>query len=814
MHPNDNHIPQPLQQPPDLFALMRLCGIPKFNGTLGALLWCPRCKGRPTKITDKDKPRGHIESLRIYLNTYNEVLMRWHRCGLAGTALNLYYSQSGRSWSGITESLKQACVFGNDSIPSSWILRAKRWEKFAAFFETAKGIFRHELRRGKIDKLVFGEVGMASAIQLERCLPGIRLVSGWGKTNMFLIELRRSIYGHPIRIVLRHAKLGQTVAYFDFEPSEPIQLMFPEWALYSDWSEEIVTFSDLRLAGELHEIVSNPPQGECPALAWIADCHRPILDDLPCRTVRYLPSPTEGPELALAFNQPGVEALIRSENALETVASDVIARNPEPASAIAYLQAVLQKPWIAPVAAQRLTEAVAARLGKDAFALIARSGASDRVLPFTLKGTTYLCRNGIYVKRKGKGEWQPATNFSLRIEESYGDEDEKIFHRMLLFMENNSTTITISNEELQNGVLLRKKIVSRAFEGGFKEVPRVCDPNDLKRLPSIVQATQLAQPIKRENAVALGFVDGRFHGPNFTVTSAGVAIYPTKTKPKKQQSWILSEKCWEPVDYHLNGRANEFATWLDELDEKTKRMVGVVIQSALMWLHRGGRGLSSYLLLSSDAHLDLLSHLTGIVPIDVGRGPREHSGLPRLMHSTYWKPEQFKRQGRVVAALEDQHHKISDQITVVLHNTSQTENIAPPAGILSLFVHACIGTKTVENAAEKLVRLVECPKLRTRFHSSLKASSCYVASSEDYLDAFLSALTVLPDINQYCLNKKGQILLKRAVVKKLNHDHDFHFRETRLIEELRKRYLLDQPARYGREQVPVFKLPREALAMV
>ena len=131
---------------------------------------------------------------------------------------------------------------------------------------------------------------------------------------------------------------------------------------------------------------------------------------------------------------------------------------------------------------------------------------------------------------------------------------------------------------------------------------------------------------------------------------------------------------------------------------------------------------------------------------------------------------------------------------------------------MSLLTHACIGTRTVEHAAEKLAFLAECPKLRVSFHTLLKASARYSATKGAYLDAFFSALAVLPHIDHYLLQKRGKTLLKRAVVKTLNQDHDFHFRETRLIEELRERYPLEQPARYGREQVPVFQLPEGAFA--
>jgi hypothetical protein len=38
--------------------------------------------------------------------------------------------------------------------------------------------------------------------------------------------------------------------------------------------------------------------------------------------------------------------------------------------------------------------------------------------------------------------------------------------------------------------------------------------------------------------------------------------------------------------------------------------------------------------------------------------------------------------------------------------------------------------------------------------------------------------------------------------------------EPRRIEELRERYAFDQPARHGREGVPVFRLPPEVFAKV
>ena len=352
-------------------------------------------------------------------------IVRCHNCGLAGTALELYRSVSKLTWEDITESLQEARVFGTDPVPKDWIKRAQQWEKFSIMFEKAKAWYRRLARNGQIEEFAFGEVGLSSAYQLERTLPGVKLVSRWGGTAMMTVELYRSILGLPTHVLIRKKKTNRPVASFAFHPPEPLHLMVPDWALYRDWSEELIVFTDLGMAGGLHEVLAQHPSGVAPPLAWIADCHGPLIDEVPCQTIRYLPAEHEGPELALAFAQPGVEVLVGSEDAMERTAADIISRTQGKSNTIAYLHAVLQKPWITPYVANRLSEAVAMRLGGSAAALVARSGATDRVLPCTIRGTTYLCRNGIYVKKQGLKDWEPCTNFSLRKEEAILKQTER-----------------------------------------------------------------------------------------------------------------------------------------------------------------------------------------------------------------------------------------------------------------------------------------------------------------------------------------------------------------------------------------------------
>ncbi len=110
-----------------------------------------------------------------------------------------------------------------------------------------------------------------------------------------------------------------------------------------------------------------------------------------------------------------------------------------------------------------------------------------------------------------------------------------------------------------------------------------------------------------------------------------------------------------------------------------------------------------------------------------------------------------------------------------------------------------------------MLSLVECPELRRRLKSPLRDAASHWAHPHEYLDTFLAAVHRLPDLKQYVIQRSDKTLLNREVVKYLNERPAFSFRETRLIDELRQRYPIPQPARYGQKQLPVFNLPAEAI---
>jgi hypothetical protein len=806
-------LPRPTVSSPDLLSLIRLAGIDGFTGALGALHLCPLCEGRPRDPRHAES--GDVllpESMRIHLSIREEVIAHCHACGFAGTAVDLFRLKSDLPWHGIEEKLKAARVHGDEAVIDEWIERSKNWESFLRLFEKGQEFFRRWSSIGKIEQLVFGEVGLCSAIQLERALPGVKLCSRWGHGNLFLVELRRTIHGLPADILIRHRKKGHTVGYYTFRPNEPLKLMVPAWVAFQDWGSEMIVFTDLTMAGHLHGLVWKSPSGDPTPLAWVADCTGPLIDEIPFRTVRFIPGPDESPAFALAFAQPGVEVLVKSEDAVKQVADRIVQRPHGSPDALAYLQTILQKPWISNTIGRRLTETVAAKLGRSAADLIAGSGATDRILPCRIQGTTYLFRNGVYAKKRGKQDWEPCTNYSLRIEESLLDNDRQIAHHLLLLLDGKTANFTVSHRELIDGRLLHEKTTAAAIEHGLPDLPRILEPGDLKRLPQIVQATQLKPALRTESPSILGFDRGRFHGPNFTATSRGVQFRAFHAAADAR--WIHPENPWEPHDDHLKCRANELAAWLTSLEPAERQMASVIIYAALACLQRGSRGLPSFILLPSDAHLELLGELTGLLSIEVGRGPKVQLGVPRLMRSVYNRTEQFEKQGRIVAALEDRHRKTDPRIPIVLHKWTGTTVPSPPAGILALLTHCVLGTSEALPPVIRLLSLVECPELRRNLQPELQNAADYLADTGSYLDSFLSAASKLPDLEKHVFRRSEKTYLSRETVTRLNEDFHFDFKETRLIDELRERYLLPQPARYGREQVPAFRLPPEAIARI
>jgi len=259
-------------------------------------------------------------------------------------------------------------------------------------------------------------------------------------------------------------------------------------------------------------------------------------------------------------------------------------------------------------------------------------------------------------------------------------------------------------------------------------------------------------------------------------------------------------------------RANEFSSWCSGLDGNNHDLVNVVLNAALFWLYRGSKGSESHLALPSPEHHALFTSLVGIRPIEVGRARLEHPGVPRLMAGAYSSVEQFRRQGRIVAALEATNFCFDNRVTSLLH---RYRNIPGPATVAPFsltpaFLYALVGQTTFEEAKRKFLGLVEDHFVRNSIHHGMARGMDQLIPPGEYLDRFLKHATKLSCSSSYVVvrdEKRGTVLFKTDSVENLVPP-GYHFDERRIADELRRHCGVRTPIRrYGRSRTRVFEIP-------
>ena len=436
---------------------------------------------------------------------------------------------------------------------------------------------------------------------------------------------------------------------------------------------------------------------------------------------------------------------------------------------------------------------MAERIGEPLESLLGRSGLCENVLPCTVSRFTYLARGGIILKRCGKGNWSPCSNFSLRFEESAVDGGGDVTHRLRLFLGGGSVPFAAKDEDFADGKRLMRLATSAAVGAGLG-LPNMAEPREVSRLPAVVRETSLSTMVPAP--VDFGFVGDRFRGANFTVSTSGIRFGKGEMPGN-----LLSEGMLFSEADHLALKANELGTWLGGLGGADRTAAGAVIHAALGWLHRASRNLDSFLLVPSREHLDLLGSLLGIVPVEVGRS-REDRGVPRLMASLYSARCQFQKQGEIVAAVGDKGRRADPSVPTVVHAFGAAIP-NPPSSYLGLFSYSCLGTRDPGEAATKMSCLTEDPVAASAIRMTVDLGRRFYVPPDGYLDVFLTAVKRHFGSREMEIESRGRKLLRREAVRGLRR-FGYDFSETRIIGELRERTGLDQPARFGRGRVPVF----------
>ena len=470
-----------------------------------------------------------------------------------------------------------------------------------------------------------------------------------------------------------------------------------------------------------------------------------------------------------------------------------------------------------------MTVAVSQKIGSAIDQVVGKSGLNDQILPFVSASDTYLCRNGIYLRKKNKGSegFAPCSNFSLRIEESIQDDDTEIlFHRMALTANGRKARFEVSDRQFQSGAILMRKATAAAVKARFPQMPRI-DRGGLSLLPEIVKGTQMAPQRERELPGVWGFSWGSFQGPDYRVTNGGLRFgsYPEESLPGCVRMLCLEDPEIEGLggmDF-LRQKANELATWVYEQGGYRGLLARVVLYAALAWIHRGARNLNSFLALPSERHLEVLSWILGVAPVDVGRARREHPGVPRLMASSYWSLDQFKRQGRIVAALEETTHRMDGNILCLLRQHKETVPLPEKcrSSYLSVLSYAAIGQQDIGGAIDRLVSLVDDEETGRHLQVALWEGGGYLVSPGCYLERFF-ALSKQFSLLENCIIEPAKggdcVLVKKSLVGSLAR-MDYQFREQRIADEIRERFGIDPPVgRYSRQRIPVFRVPRTLIS--
>lgn len=769
------------------------------------------------------------DTLRIHLNLTNELVLHCGNCGWNGSALDWFRrAETGPSdWDGVKRVMETRRVFGDQPVPEDWLERGKLRERFFSLFEQAKARYRSCAHTSSLCPVsLFGEVGIVEHEELRRELSELS-VGGTNRRARYYLELRRSPSGLPVQVSLRGFRSSyDQIRHLWLEPEEPFLVLAPEGSLYRDWRKGVVIATDPWVAMQLEKRIGQRPIDRQPPLMQVVQARSPFLDEIPFARVLYVHGKEESPDFGLALAHGGASVRVASieeiadeiENAgdvfglgreILSLTTETIMRNAGSRPAvIPYLEAICSRPWVTAEIRNWVAGAVASGIGERLDRLVARTGTGTQVLSLPTSRATYACRNGIYLKAtdRDRQQFEPASNFSLRINESFIDEN-RLSHQVILRMGADSTRFTIADADFGNGTKLMEAATKAAVTASFLSYPRLTDLGEVKLLPAIVKATQTRAPLVTPVPRQLGFGPDRFHGANYIVTASGVRFGDRhEDEEKRQAGWMLPEEPGGIGEDHLKFQANELATWVGEQQPDQQRLIGAILYATLAWLHRGSRGLASHLLLPSADHLEILGQLLGLIPIEVGRGKPDQAAVPRLMKSFYWKSSQFRRQGRIVAAIEDPNRRIDEKIPILALRRHEIEFPEPPLSYLSLLVFSCLGTKNPSKATEKFIALCECPKAAKKLERLIRRGSWFFCRPGCYLKCFLSAVMRHCDPDKALIQSRGRTLLKRSLVEDLERSQGYGFRESRLIAAADEGSMVFHPDRYGRERVPVLEM--------
>jgi hypothetical protein len=770
----------------------------------------------------------------------NDYAFRCHNCGFAGNGVDLFW-KSRRAilrWEEAILQLGEFSLFGDNPLDPQWVERGEAWSDFEPVFERARA--RMRAFENPLWNRQFGEVGVLPKEEFVERFKWAGKLSSFKKSKVYL-RLVRTIHGLPSYVAIDERTPGMEFTRFYFNNPGPLEVVVPGWALFRDWSTELVAMTDMHTAVAYQNSIFNTETiGTHYAPMWIMNCTGPVHEEVPARIIHYIAGPGESGEFALALCTgraevkvskisdrsgsclflPKLEDIKRQESpAIQFLVDMIVSGTESNSHAIAYLDSLLKKPWACPTTSAVITTALSRRLGGPIDELVRQMGSVESILPFEGESATYLSRNGLYLKTTDKlrTTFRPCSNFSLQIEESSTDGREVLGHLLQLRMGQMRTRFRIDDSDFQDGNTLMSKATLAALAANCPALPNLSSPSDVRLLPSIVRGTQSAPTSNLSVPAFWGFSPGRFQGPDFHSSSGGLRCY-LGSNPLPACVSLLGhgvDGAAPGTEFQfLKFRANEFAAWFLRIPPEHRGAVAVLLYAAVFWLFRGSHGEESYLALPNPEYHLLFASLLGIRPIELGRARIEHPGVPRIMTACYSSTGQFGRQGRIVAALEAKDRRLDNRVISLLHRSYPVTaaSIEAPFSLLPLLTHAIVSSRSIREAEETFLELIDDEYLRSEIRISLLKGRDFLVPPSGILDNFLKHVGELINLRDAIVSedeKKGTVLLRTETVSELR-TLGYHYDERRIADQLDTTCKGAAPIRnYGRSRIRVFQIPAE-----
>lgn len=465
-----------------------------FSGTVAGYHQCPRCM------------QG--ETLRIFpAPASGDVYFRCHRCGSTLSTLEQFQASDRLGNDPWDVSAKRAYDFGIVASPytDEAVTTTRRLHQWRNALVRGREYYASLVRAGEISAC-FGDWAAFDRRALVRLMEDVQLPVRETR-QLQLVQVSRNAFGFPTLISI-YSTDYVPLRELRFSP-EHFLFDAPRWPDFLDWSSNVIVCSDREMATAVERAVSAWSPQDRIAVVGIAEAAEPVTSYAPPFQNIWLPiRHGKSAEAGLPFGDaaahvrvvrvdvpdgPEVMKLDRRQlcHAQTQGSVDVVARDlaNDGRSLPALLSSTLANPAITGAVGRKLTETAAALKGESIGQVEAGVDVQSSPYAVRLGSGTYLCRNGVYLKRKkAGGAFGPISNFSVRIERTEPHRRDNPQLELKLVVNGGAAYLKVSAALFQNSVRLWKSLRAAAAAAGLA-TPLFFTVPDRRLLPEIIRGT-------------------------------------------------------------------------------------------------------------------------------------------------------------------------------------------------------------------------------------------------------------------------------------------------------------------------------------